>query len=101
MAHVTQSETAEMIRLYGDGYSVNEICACLGRTRETIRRHLIDAGHYYPRPQRSLDDHEVAAVIQWYQLGVRIHDIMARFGITSTSVVYRHLRKRGVPLRGR
>lgn len=104
MAHgpyVTQLETAEMIRLYGDGYSLAEIGNRLGRHHSTVRSGLVAAGEYYPRPMRQLNSHEVAGVIDWYQRGVRVRDIMARFGVTSTSVIYRHLRRNGVALRGR
>lgn len=94
MAHgptVTQPETAKMIRMYYDGHQVKDIAARLGRCDDTVRRHLEAAGHFYPRPKRRLDSHEVASVIDWYQRGVRVRDIMARFGIVSAPMIYRHL----------
>ncbi len=40
----TKQETAELLRLYGEGYSVYKICRTVNRSQKSIRNKLIRLG---------------------------------------------------------
>ena len=40
----TKSETAELIRMFGEGYSIYKICRSLNRSQNSIRNNLIRLG---------------------------------------------------------
>ena len=40
----TKYETAELIRMFGEGYSIYKICRSLNRSQNSIRNNLIRLG---------------------------------------------------------
>lgn len=96
---VTPDVGREFARLYDEGYAFAAIGrAAGGYHKETVRKWLVRNGHHVPVQRCWLSDKDSRGVADWYVRGVLVDNIGRRFGISSSNV-YWHVRKHGIPLR--
>lgn len=94
---VTDADSRRMQELYYDGLTFVEIAAAMDRHPVHVARYLRDAGVHQPVRNR-LSVRDRRNIADWYERGVTITNIMARFAV-SESAIYNILRQYSVPLR--
>lgn len=91
-------ETAEVVRLYGSGYTTAEIATQLGCTDNTVRRHLNKAGKTRRRQGSSLDQASIDAIVDLHRAGYTTAQITHQLGCTRITI-HKYLDQGGFPRR--
>jgi lambda repressor-like predicted transcriptional regulator len=94
---LTDTEVAQLVRLYQAGRSVRSLARQFGLHEQTVQAHLLRHG-VARRPQRALTDEQVPALAARYQSGASLRQLEREFGVADNTV-RNYLVKAGVPLR--
>ena len=93
---MTPDEARQTERLIRAGLSVAEIAAATGFSESAIRYRRKRRG--MPGERQRWTREKIDRLCRWYERGTDVEAIVFHFR-TSTSVLYFHLLRRGIPLR--
>lgn len=88
------SKTADVLRLYTEGYTSREAAILTGSTIGSVRSmvHRYKPGRHHSTSHRAKYDE----ILKAYEMGVPVLDIRDNFGLTSHATVYSALRVAGL-----